>query len=580
MQQQINKHVARMFRLIAMYLRSQDVAFKPQAYERAAQSLELFQQDTSVMPFEELEAIPGIGKALALKIQEFAKTGKIKELERLKKQFPFDMESLAAIEGIGPKTAYKLHKKLKIKTIEGLKHALEQHKLRSLEGFGEKSEAKLLAHVRFSMQHTGKFLLGAVYNQAHDIERRLGSVPGTKRVSVAGSIRRMKETVRDVDILAVSHNPKVLMNYFVSLPGIVEIYGKGDTKASVRLESGIDVDLRVIPEQSWGAALNYFTGSKEHNIALREIAIAKKWKLSEYGLYKIQASGGGNQEVFIAGKTEEELYKKLGMSYIEPEMRENIGEIALARQGTLPRLVELSDIKADLQMHTDWSDGQNSLEDMVGQAVAMKYACIAITDHTKALGVARGMDEKTILKQFALIDRLNKVYKGKIKILKGLEVNIGKTGVLDIKDSVLARADMVGASVHSLFSMPQMDMTKRVMRAMDNPHVDALFHPTGRLLLGREAYALDMDMIARHAHVTKTMLEINASPSRLDLNDVHIRLARKYNVMFTVGTDSHSVHDLSAMRFGVGVARRGWCVKREIANTRNADELIALFKKS
>lgn len=570
-----NKQIARRFRLIALYLRSQDIAFKPQAYERAAQSLELFEQDVSAMQLEGLEAIPGVGIALALKIQEFSKTGTIKELERLKKQFPFDMESLAAIEGIGPKTAYVLYKKLKVKTIEDLRVALERHKLRSVPGFGEKSEAKLLAHLRFSVRHAGSFLLGSVYDSVHEIERRLARVPGTKRVSVAGSVRRMKETVRDMDLLAVSNNPTALMNYFVSLPGVQEVYGKGKTKASVRLESGIDADLRIVPEQSWGAALNYFTGSKEHNIALRELAIARKWKLSEYGLFSVQSK----KETYLAGRTEQELYKKLGLAYIEPEMRENIGEIALAKQGTLPKLVSLKDIKADLQMHTDWSDGQNSLEDMVKQAITMGYACIAITDHTRALGIARGMDEKMILRQFAAIDALNKKYKGKITVLKGLEVNIGKTGVLDIKDSVLAKADLVGASVHSLFSMPQAAMTRRVIAAMDNPHVDVVFHPTGRLINERPGYELDLEAVALHAAATGTLLEINASPSRLDLNDVNIRLAKKYGVHFTLGTDSHSVHDLANMQFGVGMARRGWCAQRDVANTRSVRDLIALFKK-
>ena len=575
MERQVNKQIARLFRVIALYLRSQDIAFKPQAYERAAQSLDLFAQDVSILPINDLEAIPGIGKALALKIKEFSRTGKLKELDRLKKRFPFDMEALAAIEGIGPKTAYKLYKKLRIKTVDDLRRVLEQRKLRLLPGFGEKSEAKLLAHLRFSLQGTGRFLLGAIYDQAHDIERRLTNVSGVERVCIAGSVRRMKETVRDMDILAVSGNPGALMDYFVSLPGIVEVYGKGNTKASVRLESGIDVDLRVVPERSWGAALNYFTGSKEHNIALREIAIAKKWKLSEYGLFAAR----NGKESRIAGKTEEGLYRKLGLAYIEPEMRENLGEIILARRGKLPKLVALDDIRADLQMHTDWSDGRNSLEDMARQAIAAGYACIAVTDHTKALGVARGMDERTILKQFSAIDALNRKYKGKITVLKGLEVNIGKTGTLDIKDEVLARADLVGASVHSLFSMPQTDMTRRIMRAMDNRHVDIVFHPTGRLINGRPGYALDMEMIAAHARKTGTLLEINASPSRLDLNDVNIRLAKKYGVLFSLGTDSHSVHDLSHMRFGVGMARRGWCEKKDVVNSYPPERLVAFLKK-
>lgn len=571
-----NKEIARLFRLIAMYLRSQDIAFKPQAYERAAQSLDLFDQDVSDMGLRDLEQIPGVGKALALKIQEFAKTRTIKEFEKLKKRFPFDMESLAAVEGIGPKTAYKLYKKLGIKTIQDLRKALTQHAVQSLPGFGEKSERKLFAHLQFSQQANGRFLLGSVYDQAQNIQRLLAGVPGVERLIVAGSIRRMKETVRDMDFLAVSRNPKRLMDACIAMPGVVEVYGAGNTKSSVRLESGIDVDVRVVPEKSWGAALNYFTGSKEHNIALRELAIEKGWKLNEYGLYRRTANGEWRM---IAGKTEQELYEKLGLDYIEPEMRENIGELELARTGKLPRLISVSDIKGDLQMHTDWSDGEATIEQMARAAARKGYEYIAITDHTKSLGIARGMDEKTIRRQFAAIDALNKKLQGTIRILKGLEVNILKNGTLDISDAVLAKADFVGASVHSAFAMSERDMTGRIMRAMENRHVHVVFHPTGRLLFERQAYEVDIEELARCAARTHTMLEINAFPNRLDLNDSNIRLAKKHHALFSLGTDSHNARHLDAMLFGAGQARRGWCEKRDVANTHSCSALLALLKQ-
>jgi len=583
----MNREIAKLFRLIAQYLYAQNIAFKPQAYERAAQSLEIYEKDVSDVYHEHglkgLNEIPGVGTALAEKIQEYIRTKKIKQLEQLKKQFPFDMASLSAIEGIGPKTALKLYKTLKVKTLADLERALAQKKLEHIKGFGKKTQEKLATHVAFSKKSAGTFLLGAVYDDTLVMRKRMARVPCVRAIEIAGSIRRMKETVHDIDMLAVSENPKALMDYFVSLPTIVEIYAKGITKSSVRLESGIDVDLRVVPSESWGAALNYFTGSKEHNVALREIAISKGWKLNEYGLFKIAGQRGpkrgtAHKEIMIAGKTEEELYEKLGMDYIEPEMRENQGEIEMAQKGTLPELVKLQDINGDLQMHSTWSDGKNTIQEMAMTALQLGYAYIAITDHTKSLGIAAGMDERQIIRQMKEIDLLNKKLAGTLRILKGLEVNILKNGLLDIPDVLLAKMDMVGAAVHSHFSMSKRDMTERVMRAMKNPHVDILFHPTGRLLLQREGYELDFEKVFACAKQTKTAIEINAFPNRLDVNANLTRMGKDFGILFSLGTDSHTTHQLDVMRFGVGVARRGWLEAKNILNTKLSAQLIAFLQ--
>ena len=570
----INSRIAKIFRSIAMYLDAKGVAFKPRAYQKAAQSLETLEKDLKEIYKEgglkALAEIPGVGKSLASKIKEYLETGQIAEYENLKKELPVDMEELAKIEGLGPKTIFILYEKLKIKNISDLERALEKHQIRNLEGFGEKSEENLELALEFFKKSASRFLLGEIYDEALKLKNDLAKVKGVSKIEIAGSIRRFKETIGDIDILAVSSNPIELMNRFISLENVAEVYMKGKTKSALRLIKGIDVDLRVVPLKSWGSALNYFTGSKEHNIALREIAKSKGLKLNEYGLFKIK----NNQEIQIAGETEKELYFALKMNYIEPEMRENTGEIELALAHRLPKLVKLEDIKGDLQVHSNWSDGKFSMEEMVEQALKLNYQYLLFTDHSKSLGIANGMNEEKVLKQMSFIDKLNQKYRGKIKILKGIELNILKDGRVDISDKILEKLDIVGASIHSYFRMTKNEMTNRIKKAMANKNIDIIFHPTGRLLLQREAYEVDMEELFKYAQKTKTIFEINASYERLDLSDNLIRLGSIYNVLFSLGTDSHYLKQLNNMIFGVGQARRGWLSKEKVINSKNSKELI------
>jgi len=573
-----NIQIAKIFRSMAMYLEAQGVEFKPRAYQKAAQSLETFEKDVREIfekgGFKALAEIPSIGKSLALKIEEYLETGQIAEYEKLKKELPVDMENLVKIEGLGPKTIATFYQKLKIKNIPELEKALKEHQIRNLEGFGEKSEENLKLALEFFKKSADRFLLGFIYPDALKLKNILAKVKGVSKIEIAGSIRRFKEIIGDIDILAVTNSPLELMNYFTSLENIAEVYMKGRTKSAVRLTSGIDVDLRIVSSKSWGSALNYFTGSKEHNIALREIAINKGYKLNEYGLFKIK----NKEEIQIAGKTEKELYSALEMSYIEPEMRENTGEIELALNHKLPKLIELTDIKGDLQVHSNWSDGRFTMEEMIEQALKLNYQYLLFTDHSKSLGIANGMDEEKVLKQMSYIDKLNKKYQGKIRILKGIELNILKDGRVDISDKVLEKLDIVGASIHSYFKMTKNEMTSRIKKAMANKNIDIIFHPTGRLLLQREAYEVDLEELFKYAQKTKTIFEINASPERLDLSDKAIRLGLNYNVLFSLGTDSHYLSQLENMIFGIGQARRGWLSKEKVLNSKSSEELIDFIK--
>ncbi|MFN7088305.1 MAG: helix-hairpin-helix domain-containing protein, partial [Candidatus Paceibacteria bacterium] len=469
-----NLEIAKILYEIAAYLEMEGVAFKPRAYERAAHSIESLEEDIAQVykkgGISALGEIPGVGESIALKIEEFLKTGRIKYYEDLKKKYPVAIGEISQIEGVGPKMALKLYKKLKIKTIKDLEKAAKAGRIRKLEGFGPKSEENILKGIEFLRKSGGRFILGFVLPQIREIESRLAGLKEVQKAVVAGSVRRFKETVGDIDILVISKDPRPVMDFFVSMPEVINVYAKGDTKSMVKLKNGMDADLRVVPPESFGAALNYFTGSKEHNVALRELAIKKGLKLNEYGLFR------GKKQ--IAGKTEEEIYKTLGLDYIPPELRENQGEIEAARVGKLPRLISYDDLKGDLQIQTDWTDGSNSIREMALEAGKLGYEYIAITDHTKSLAMTGGSDERKLLRQMAEIDKLNKALGGKPKILKGAEVNILKDGSLDIKNELLAKLDIVGIAVHSHFSMTREDMTRRIIRAMENPHVDILFHPT------------------------------------------------------------------------------------------------------
>ncbi|MEK7084902.1 MAG: PHP domain-containing protein, partial [Patescibacteria group bacterium] len=454
-----------------------DVPFKPRAFDRAAESVAALDRDIEEIYKEEgiagLENIPGVGKGIAERIEEYLTTGKIKEYDRLKKEFPVEIAELTAIEGVGPKLIKLLYQKLKVKNIADLEKAARAGKLRALPRMGEKLEKKILKGIEFKKEGGGRFLLGEALPLARQIRERLLGVKGVKKVELAGSLRRWQETVGDIDILAISDDPEKVCDYFAKMPTVSHVYAKGEKKVLVRLEIGIDADLRVVPPESFGAALQYFTGNKEHNIEVRKIAIKKGYKLNEYGLFRGEKN--------IAAWTEEVVYEKLGMDTPPPEIRTNSGEIEAALRHQLPKLLDYGDLRGDLQTQTSWTDGKNSIEEMAKEAEKLGHEYIAITDHTRSLAMTGGSDEKKLLKQMAEVDRIQKKFK-KIKILKGAEVNILKDGLLDIDDKVLAKLDVVGAAVHSLFNLPREKQTERVVRAMENPHLDILFHPTGRIV--------------------------------------------------------------------------------------------------
>ncbi len=424
--------------------------------------------------------------------------------------------------------------------------------------------------IEFARAAKGRFLLGAALPIIRQMVNDLKKLPEVKKIAIAGSVRRMKETIGDGDILIVSPKPAKVMDFFVSMPEIIKVWAKGQTKASVRLKSGFDCDLRVVKKESFGAALQYFTGSKDHNIATRRIAIKRNLKLNEYGVFK--------GKKMIAGKSEKEVYGSIGLHYIEPELRTNSGEIEAALENKLPKIIRYDNIKGDCHTHTNWSDGINSVEEMAEAAKKMGYRYIAITDHAGPLKIARAMDERSVLRQMAEIDKINRKISG-IKILKGCEVDINKDGSLSLKDEILSKLDIVGVSVHSYFKMSKEDMTERLLRAMANPYVSIIFHPTGRLIARREAYSLNYDRIFKAAKENKILLEINAHPQRLDLKDTDIRAAIENGVKLVINTDAHSVMGLNVIEFGIGAARRGWAEKKDILNTQSGEKLLAYFNK-
>ena len=584
-----NHQIAEILKEIGEYLEMQSVAFKPRAYEKAAEVIEELEEEVESIykngGLKAIEDIPGIGVSIAEKIEELIKTGHLKYYEKLKKQTPLDLISLRRIEGLGPKSLKKLYEALGIKNIQDLEKAAQTGKIRKIEGFGEKTEENILEGIKFLKKSSGRFILGFTRSLIRSLEERLKKLKEVERLVAAGSVRRWKETIGDADILVISNDSRPVMDYFVSLPEVARVYAKGLTKSAVQLNNGLDVDLRVVEKKSYGAALSYFTGSKDHNVALREIALKKGYKLNEYGLFK------GKKQ--IAGETEEEIYEKLGLDYIEPEMRENKGEIELARRHQLPKLIDYGEILGDLQVQTNWTDGVNSIEEMAKAAMAQGLEYIAITDHTKRLAMANGLNEKRLLEQIKEIDRLNLKFNSSIdeqnskpvvsrvepfKILKGTECDILKDGSLDIKDEVLAKLDVVGVSIHSYFNLSKKEQTERIKKAISNPNVDILFHPSGRIIQKREAYEFDIEEIIKTAQKTKTVLEVNAYPDRLDLKDDHIRLAIKAGVKIAIDSDAHSVTHLPYLEYGISQARRGWAEKKDIINYWPLEKMLKMLK--
>jgi len=572
-----NQNLAKMFYEIADYLEMDGVPFKPYAYQKAAMTLEAMKEDVEDVykqgGVKALRALPGVGDAIAKKIEEYLTTGGLRYYEEFKEKMPIDLDEIIRVEGMGPRRAKILFEKLGVKNLKELEEAARGRRIAPLSGFGEKTENNILEAIEFLKRSKGRFLLGGLLPVAEKVLEELRGVKGVECADMAGSLRRMKETIGDVDFLVISRDPERVMDVFVSMPGVEKIWGKGKTKSSVRMTEGFDMDIRVIAPESYGAALQYFTGSKEHNIALRKIAIDRGFKLSEYGLFR----GSKN----IAARTEEEIYRRLGLQWIPPEMREDRGEIGLAEGGKLPDLVSEEDIRGDLHVHSDWDGGSNSIEKIAETARERGYQYVGISDHTKFLKIERGLDEKKIRERNREIDRMNE--KGKkarfrFRILKGCEANIMNDGSIDISDDVLAELDFVIAGIHSQFKMTRAEMTERITRALRNPHVDILSHPTGRILKRRDEYEADFDRLLKVAREEGKSLEINAYPERLDLNDTNIMKAAKAGVRMVVNTDAHHVDQLAMMRYGVAQARRGWAEKKDIINTWPVEEFLKVMK--
>ena len=573
-----NHDIAKLLYEMAERLSMNNVPFKPRAYEKAARSIESFGDSIAALYKKggkaALKNIPGVGEGIADRIAEHFDTGRIKDYDKLKQKIPVDVAELTSVEGVGPKMIKALYQALQIKNLKDLEGAARAGRIANLPRFGKRLQEKILRGIEFQKSSSGRLRLGEALPYARAIIERLRASGLAEQITVAGSALRWQETVGDIDILATSKQPEELIDTFTKLPEVKAVIAKGPTKAEVRLRIGIDADLRVVSKESFGAAVQYFAGDKNHNVATRMVAQKKGYKLNEYGLFK------GKKK--IAGEDEKEIYQKLGMDWIPYELRRNDGEIEAAQKNMLPRLVGFGDILGDLQTQTDWTDGEHSMEEMAREAARLEREYIAITDHTRALAMTGGADEKKLERQIKAIDRLNaKLHRDGIRVavLKGAEVNILKDGKLDIRDETLEQLDVVGVAVHSLFHLPEKEQTERIIRAMENPHVDILFHPTGRVINRRPPYALDMDAIFKAAARTGTILEIDAHPWRLDLKDDHIRRAREYGCKFVIDTDAHRISELAYMEYGIGQARRGWLEKKDVLNTLPLKEFLACLRQ-
>jgi DNA polymerase (family 10) len=557
-----NSEIADIFYEMADLLEMQNVQWKPRAYRNAARAVDSAEDIELILKKggkKALMEIPGIGDALADKIIEYVQTGKIKEYERLTGKLPEGVHAMMHIMGVGPKKAWRLYKELNIKSVDELEKACKAGKLRTHKGFGAKTEEDILKGIATLRTGEERILLGKAWGISQEIVQRLKKLKEVKAVQPAGSLRRMQETIGDIDILVISSKPEIVMNTFTAMPDVVRVLAKGSTKSSVQLKSGINADVRVLEPKSFGAALQYFTGSKEHNIAVRQLAIKKGLKLSEYGLFR------KNKQ--IAGKTEEEIYKKLGLKYIEPELRQNTGEIEAAKQGKLPKIIGYGSIKGDLHTHTSYTDGVNTPEEMIQAAIRVGYEYVAITDHSQSEHIAHGMEIKRLVKYINEINKLKNKYAGKIHVLCGSEVNIMSDGSLDYAKKYLDQLDWVIGSVHSGFKTPKDVMTKRIITAIESGNMNLFAHPTGRLIGTRDPYAVDMEKVIQAAKENNVILEINSHPARLDLKDTHIRMAVDAGVKLCIDTDAHNINHLPFINFGIAQARRGWAEEKDVINT-------------
>ncbi len=600
-----NADIAKIFHKIGFMIEiegnDENATFKARAYKRTSDVIaSLYANIEEIYRNEGLEGlqkIPSIGKAIALKIEEYIMTGKINYFEELKARTPINVDDFYSLESIGPKTLKVIYDELKIKDLLDLEKAASEGKLQNIPGFSQKKEEIILKKIQMFKKGTNRYLLGEVYPIIKQIESRLSYVKGVKRAVAAGSFRRMKETVGDIDYVVVSDIPEKVMDYFVKMPEVDEVISRGSSKTFVRLNNGMDVDLLVVPQESFGSSLQYFTGNKEHGAAMRKIALAKGLHLNEWGIFD-------NDKKRVAGYTEEEVYQALGLDWIPPEMRENTGEIELAKKrGNLPRLINYDSLKGDLQVHSNNTDGKMSIEEMALDAkekFGLEY--IAITDHTKSLKLTHGLDEEQILDQANKISeindklKLNQYYTERSKknnnfnndhpgllssnfqMFSSAEVNIMKDGSLDVANNVLDKLDIVGAAIHSSFVQPIEVQTERLIKAAQNPSIDIIFHPTGRLINKREGYPVNMEKLIDVAKDTDTVLEIDAHYDRLDLKDEYIRMAVENNIKLVIDSDAHHSVHFAFLKLGIGQARRGWAKQSDILNTFPMDTLLKSFK--
>ena len=548
--------------------------FRSRAFNMAAQRVTALTEDIrSIRERGELQEIPGVGKSIAAIIEEVLDTGGSDKLEELREALPQGVRELMELEGVGPKKALTLQSELGIASIDDLEAAIKGEKLRGLRGFGEKTEQNLLRSIEEHRMMQGRFLLGAVLPVIEEILDYMSASEAVLEAEVAGSARRRRETVGDLDILVASVKPEEAVGRFVSMPPVMRVLSKGSTKSTVVLERNLQVDLRVIPPEDYGAALQYFTGSKDHNVKLRTIAVRDGYKLSEYGLFERESNR------LVASRTEEEIYKVLGMDWIEPELRENRGEIEAAMEGRLPKLVAEDEVRGDLHVHTKWSDGTATIEEMAQAAMEKGWEYLAICDHSKSLGIARGLDEARLQEQMAEIDGLNEGLED-FTVLKGFECDIKADGKLDLSGYALEGLDFLVASVHSGFRATEEEMTERIVTAIHNYHVSAIGHPTGRLIQKRMPYELDLERVFEAASAQGVMLEINAFPDRLDLDDVNSRAAMERGVTMSIGSDAHTAGQMDFVPLGVSVARRGWLEAEDVVNTLSLKDLLRRLGRS
>ena len=562
-----NKELADLFNRMADILEFKDEnPFKISAYRKAARIIgDLTQDIEEIAESGKLKEVPGIGEGMAQKIVEYLKTGKVSKFEEVRKGVSDALIAIMDIPGMGPKTLSMIHREKGISSLSQLERAVEDGSLVGLPGIGEKKVENIKRGIQLLKQSKGRMNLGIAFPVAKEIVETLREKAGSRKIEWAGSLRRMRENIGDIDILATGQNKEKIVHTFTHLPEVKEVLASGETKASVIVEGGIQIDLRVVEEDSYGAALQYFTGSKGHNIHLRGIAKTKGIKINEYGVFK--------GEKKVGGKEEEDVYRALGMDWIEPELREDRGEIEAAKEARLPKLVKEPEIKGDLHVHSNWSDGTSPIEEIARAAQKRGYQYVAICDHSKSLKITHGLDESRLLKQIEEIDRINEKLKG-FQILKGTEVDILNDGRLDLSEKVLEKLDLVVAAVHSGFKQEKEKMTKRIVQALENPLVRILAHPSGRLLGARDPYEVEIDEVMEAAKRYGKALEINAYFERLDLDDIHCRKAKEMRIPLAIGTDAHHLDQMWMISLGVAVARRGWLEERDVLNTLSFKEIL------